>query len=259
MNAYGTSLAGIPANKARLRGTLIPETSCTSPAHDRRASSRCSRRGRDRRVHRRAGGSERAASTRRPTATSPGRAAVPPARRPAHRRRGDHGLRPDRALFGEPALRVPARHGHVREGRHRRATSRWAACSSAGGCGRRSGTGRPGTILRHGYTYSGHAGAAPRPWPTSTSSSARRWWTACGAGAGARDRARAAGRASGRRRGPRRGAHGGVDFSDEALAADPGSWRPWCGARARGPDATLPRPRSRSRRRSSSTRPRSRP
>ena len=71
------------------------------------------------------------------------------------------GLRADRAAVGLAALRHRARPDHVRQGRHLGLPCRSAACSSASGSARRSGTRpSPGAVFRHGYTYSGHAGAA---------------------------------------------------------------------------------------------------
>ena len=50
-----------------------------------------------------------------------------PVRHPARLRRGDHRLRPARRVVRRGQVRLPARHDHVRQGRHRRPRARSAA------------------------------------------------------------------------------------------------------------------------------------
>ena len=110
MHAWGTALAGIPGNKAGYGGEIIEEVVNVGRRRHRepRRAVRVARR-RDRRVHRRAGHRGRRGLPARAVVLGRGPAAVPRARRPAHRRRGHHRVRADRRAVGLAALRRSSR------------------------------------------------------------------------------------------------------------------------------------------------------
>ena len=104
--------------------------------NDRRASRRRARRRLRLRARRRCG-RRAAAAARLPR---PRRGDLPGERRPPHRRRGDHRLRPSRRMVRQRALRHPSRPDHCREGHHVRVRSARRRDRRAGASPSRSGS-----------------------------------------------------------------------------------------------------------------------
>ena len=154
MNAYGTSLAGIPANREGF-GSLIPDGRGRVGRHRRAGAAVRRARRRDRGLHRRAGDRRRRGLRARPRLLAARAGAVPRPRRAADRRRGDLRIRPARHLvrlprFGiTPDLITCAKgitSGYLPLGAvvisPRVQEPFWTTPGAA--------------MFRHGYTYSGH-------------------------------------------------------------------------------------------------------
>ena len=176
MNAYGTELGGIPANRAGYGGRSSRPSS-TSAGTTRRPSSGCSTARRSASPRSSASRwSVPAACSRPPEGYWPEiRAHLPRARHPAHRGRGDHaasagwadvrleryGMQPDLITFAKGVTSGYFPLGGVLIG--------------PSGSGLLLGRPRGAPPFRHGYTYSAATRrAARRASRTSTSSSARR-------------------------------------------------------------------------------------
>ena len=143
MNAYGTSLAGIPANMEGF-GRLIEGTATSAwddpadlGAHPRRA------RGPRRRLHRRARDRRRRRHPAAGRLLAGGRPHLPRARRPVRLGRGHLRLRPARRVVRRQALRRAARPHHLRQGHHVRLRAARRGGRLAPGVGALLGRRRP--------------------------------------------------------------------------------------------------------------------
>ena len=155
MNAYGTSLGGIPANLEGF-GVMIPETLRVSWDNPEDLEELLDRY--DGRV---------AAYIGEPVIGAGGVIEAPDgywpeirrictrARHPVHPGRGDLRLRPARRELRLHALRRRARPDHLREGRHVRLPAARRRHRRPAREGPLLGRGR--AAFRHGFTYSGHA------------------------------------------------------------------------------------------------------